>query len=56
MPSLVLIMRLHYNCLLVESIAEVQGFATRWLLTCNHERPNTGPGVITPKQKLAVAA
>src|SRR5690606_34826170 len=43
----------HY---LFDSIAEVQDFATRWLWTYNHERPNMGLGGITPKQKLALAA
>ena len=38
------------------SIAEVQAFATRWLWTYNHERPNMALGGITPKQKLALAA
>ena len=37
-----------------ESIDEVQNFATRWMWTYNHERPNMGLGGITRKQKLAV--
>ena len=41
---------------LFDSIDEVQNFATRWLWTYNHERPNMGIGGITPKQKLALAA
>jgi putative transposase len=41
---------------LFESIAEVQNFATRWLWTYNHERPNMALGGITPMQKLALAA
>jgi len=41
---------------LFDSIAEVQEFATRWLWTYNHERPNMALGGITPKQKLALAA
>lgn len=41
---------------LFESISEVQEFATRWLWTYNHERPNMGLGGITPKQKLMLAA
>ena len=41
---------------LFSSITEVQDFATRWLWTYNHERPNMGLGGITPKQKLALAA
>jgi len=36
-----------------ESIAEVQNYATKWLWTYNHERPNMAIGGITPKQKLA---
>lgn len=43
----------HY---LFDSIAEVQAFATRWLWTYNHERPNMALGGITPKQKLALVA
>lgn len=42
----------HY---LFESIAEVQEFATNWLWSYNHERPNMALGGITPKQKLALA-
>lgn len=41
---------------LFDSIDEVQEFATRWLWTYNHERPNTAIGGITPKQKLALVA
>ncbi|RJG05268.1 IS3 family transposase [Noviherbaspirillum cavernae] len=43
----------HY---LFDSIEEVQDFATRWLWTYNHERPNMAIGGITPKQKLALTA
>lgn len=43
----------HY---LFDSIEEVQGFATHWLWTYNHERPNMALGGITPKQKLAMVA
>jgi putative transposase len=43
----------HY---LFDSIAEVQDYATAWLWTYNHERPNMGIGGITPMQKLARAA
>ncbi len=39
-----------------ESINEVQDYATKWLWTYNHERPNTAIGGITPKQKLAQLA
>ena len=41
---------------LFESIDQVQDFATQWLWTYNHERPNLALGGITPKQKLALAA
>ena len=41
---------------LFESIEAVQDFATQWLWTYNHERPNMALGGITPKQKLALAA
>lgn len=41
---------------LFASIAEVQAFASRWLWTYNHERPNMALGGITPKQKLALVA
>jgi len=41
---------------LFESLDEIQDFATGWLWTYNHERPNMGLGGITPKQKLALAA
>ena len=37
-------------------IAEVQDFATQWMWSCNHERPNMALGGITPKQRLAMAA
>ncbi len=43
----------HY---LFDSIKEVQEFATRWLWTYNHERPNMALGGITPQQKLAMVA
>jgi putative transposase len=39
-----------------ESLDEVQAFATRWMWTYNHERPNMALGGITPKQRLARAA
>jgi len=41
---------------LFDSINEVQDFATNWLWSYNHERPNMAIGGITPKQKLAMAA
>jgi putative transposase len=40
---------------LFDSVEEVQEYATRWLWTYNHERPNMALGGITPKQKLALA-
>ncbi len=40
----------HY---LFESISEVQEYATNWIWTYNHLRPNMALGGITPKQKLA---
>lgn len=43
----------HY---LFGSIAEVQDFATRWLWSYNHERPNMALGGVTPQQKLTMAA
>ena len=39
---------------LFESIEEVQDYATEWMWTYNHERPNMALGGITPKQKLAL--
>jgi putative transposase len=39
----------HY---LVDPIEEVQDFATTWLWSYNHERPNMALGGVTPKQKL----
>ncbi|MFZ6722706.1 integrase core domain-containing protein, partial [Undibacterium sp. Ji49W] len=41
---------------LFDTVNEVQDFATRWLWTYNHERPNMALGGSTPKQKLAIAA
>jgi putative transposase len=41
---------------LFDSIHDVQAFATQWLWSYNHERPNMAIGGITPKQKLAMAA
>ena len=43
----------HY---LFDSIDEVQKYATKWLWTYNHERPNMAIGGITPAMKLALAA
>lgn len=41
---------------LFDSIEDVQEFATRWLWSYNHERPNMALGGFTPKQRLAMAA
>lgn len=41
---------------LFDSIQAVQEFATKWLWTYNHERPNMAFGGMTPMQKLAMAA
>ena len=41
----------HY---LFESIEEVQNYATEWMWSYNHERPNMALGGITPKQKSAL--
>ena len=41
---------------LFSTIDEVREFATRWLWTYNHERPNMALGGITPMQKLARVA
>jgi len=40
---------------LFESIRDVQVFATRWLWSYNHERPNMTLGGSTPIQKLVMA-
>lgn len=39
-----------------DSISAVQDYATQWLWTYNHERPNMALGGITPMQKLALAS
>jgi putative transposase len=39
-----------------KEISEVQDYATKWLWTYNHERPNMALGGITPIQKLAIVA
>jgi putative transposase len=39
-----------------DTLAEVQGYATRWMWSYNHERPNMALGGITTKQRLAMAA
>ena len=44
------------NQYLIGTIEQVREYATRWLWTYNHERPNMGLGGITPKQKLALVA
>jgi putative transposase len=37
-------------------VEKAQHFATQWLWTYNHERPNVGIGGMTPAQKLNAAA
>ncbi len=39
-----------------ENIEHVQQFATDWMCTYNHDRPNMALGGFTPKQRLAMAA
>jgi putative transposase len=39
-----------------DDLVEVPGFATRWMWSYKHERPNMALGGITPKQRLAMAA
>jgi len=39
-----------------DSLDEVREFATRWMWSYNHQRPNMALGGITPKQRLAMAA
>ncbi|WP_372588488.1 integrase core domain-containing protein [Aeromonas caviae] len=39
-----------------KSLNELQAFATNWLWTYNHERPNMALGGYTPKQCLMQAA
>ncbi len=41
---------------LFESVQHAQATATTWLWQYNNERPHTGIGGITPRQKLALAA
>jgi len=38
------------------SIEEVQDYATQWMYSYNHDRPNMALGGFTPKQHLAMAA
>ncbi len=39
-----------------DSLEAVREFATRWMWSYNHQRPNMALGGITPKQRLAMAA
>jgi hypothetical protein len=39
-----------------KDLEEVQLFATKWMWSYNHERPNMALGGFTPKQHLAMAA
>ena len=40
---------------LFDGLTEVQDYATQWLWTYNHERPNMANDGLTPMQKLALA-
>jgi putative transposase len=44
------------NQYLFESLDEIQEFASKWLWSYNHERPNTAIGGITPNMKLKQVA
>jgi len=37
-------------------LAEVQDFATKWMWSYNHDRPNMALAGFTPKQRLPMAA
>lgn len=37
-----------------DSVSDVQDYATKWLWSYNHERPNMALGGIPPKQKLVI--
>ncbi len=39
-----------------DSLEEIQDYATKWMWTYNHDRPNMALGGITPRQRLAMAA
>jgi putative transposase len=39
-----------------DRLADMQDFATSWMWSYNHDRPNMALGGITPKQRLAMAA
>lgn len=43
----------HYH---LDTVAELQDYATKCLWSYNHQRPNTGIGAIPPKQILMIAA
>lgn len=46
-----------YECLaqyLIDTVGEVQDFATQRLWNYNHERPKIGLGGFIPKQRLAI--
>jgi putative transposase len=38
------------------NLEEVQAFATRWMWSCNNDRPNMALGGFTPRQNLDMAA
>lgn len=39
-----------------DRLADMQDYATRWMWSYNHDRPNMALGGFTPKQRLAMAA
>jgi putative transposase len=41
---------------IIETIEEVQDFATQWLWACSNDRPNMGIGGMAPAQMLNAAA
>jgi hypothetical protein len=41
---------------LLASIEDMQNYATQWMWSYNHDRPNMASRRFTPKQRLAMAA
>jgi hypothetical protein len=39
---------------LFDTLDKIQDFATRWLWTCNHDRPNIALGGIAPSPKFRI--
>ncbi|WEO71979.1 integrase core domain-containing protein [Agrobacterium vitis] len=44
------------GCFMFVPSRMVQDHATRWIWTCNNDRPNMAIGGMTPRQKLKMAA